>query len=57
MSDTQLAVKSTLTTAQIREAVWEWLNVRQLIHANPGDIVFSEEKVTAHILGKTWPRR
>lgn len=46
-----------LTTEEIREAVWEWLNFHQLVkRVAIDDIAFSEEFVTAHVRAVVGPR-
>lgn len=46
-----------LTTDQLRDAVWEWLNFHQLVKSVlVDDIVFSEEDVTAHVRAKVGPK-
>lgn len=53
----ETVARLTLSTDQVREAVWEWLNFHQLVKAVMlDDIAFSEEHVTAHIVAKVGPR-
>ena len=47
----------TLTTGQIRDAVWEWLHFHKLVkEVMVADIVFSEENVTARIRAQVGPK-
>lgn len=53
----ELEAKFWLSTAEIREAVWEWLNYHQLTKKVAiDDIKFSEENVTAHVRAIIGPK-
>lgn len=46
-----------LSTADLREAVWEWLNFYRLVkEVKLEDIAFSEEHVTAHVRARIGPK-